>query len=318
MIGFQHQNVAQEMYLAALSSHWNQEAIREHSVWLSRDPMAEEKMLVDPVIGHAIGQRCSQTAGRAWSVVAESSADPLGRMAAEVGKKSLGKLLNFTGARKLLARSFFHGGRRGRITLGDRVLALGDGVPRMWRVPIGIEDQDKFRYRKKIHRERLEVTAHWQRYELVGDLQHQWINVSDAEANLLIDHVHGDEESTLGYGRALREAMGWHWFALRHTNNEALKAVDRYARGLTVARIDGLKDGESGKPNMETARTWLKMLAKAREGTELVLDKRDEVEVLTGGMEGYQIILEFRREIKAELMTLILSANLPHRCERGR
>ncbi len=40
-------NAAPELYLSALTSAWHREKVRHPSLWLARDPDAEEQMLRD-------------------------------------------------------------------------------------------------------------------------------------------------------------------------------------------------------------------------------------------------------------------------------
>ena len=61
------QNQSQNLYVRALSAAYrNNVQIYDPSLWLARDPEAEEKMLRDADIAHAVGYRRHLIAGRNW------------------------------------------------------------------------------------------------------------------------------------------------------------------------------------------------------------------------------------------------------------
>ena len=140
-------NTSQQLYLRALSQVWrNGVQVYEPSVWLQRDPEAEDKMLRDPDIAHAVGYRRHLIAGRQWQIQPrrQSQRAPIAVM---VATELLESIKRFTEARFKLARAFFSGARYGRIHGEFRKLTIGDGKARWWWVPVRIEDVDKRFYR---------------------------------------------------------------------------------------------------------------------------------------------------------------------------
>lgn len=305
-------NYAQELYLTSLTGAYRRSKIRYPSLWSGRDPEVAEKMLRDATIGQAVRHRCLLVAGRDWDLTPMNPKDPMSDLSVAVGRALLKCIKKFTDSRRTLARAFFHGSRYAVIHLHKKILDIGDGKRREWMVPVRLEDQNRFRYRKVIddpHAEK--VTAHWEKWEILGKDGGQWKDVKAREARLIIGHVFDDTEEGLGYGRGLQEALGWPWYALTHTNQETLGAIERFARGWIVARVDKAAHAESGLPNTEVVKEWTKKLEQMQGKHVMVLSKDDTIEVLKGSSEGYQMLDNFVQRLENMVDRLVLAAKLP-------
>jgi hypothetical protein len=185
-------------------------------------------------------------------------------------------------------------------------------------VPIKLEDQDQFRYRK-VQKDPYadKPTAHWERWNILGKKGGQWVKVTRREAVRLIGHVYNDDESSLGYGRGLREALGWPWYAKTHVGQETIGAIERFARGWIHAKVSGARHAGTALPNTEVVNQWRKKLELMQSRHVLVSDKDDDVKLITGSMEGWQMLTDFRKELKNTILTLVLSANLPTSADKG-
>ena len=216
-------NQAQQVYTRALSSAWrNGVQLHDPSLWLFRDPEVEEKMLRDADIRHAVGYRRHLIAGKDWALVPRDETSPLSDLSVHVGTTLLKEVEGFTQARMNLARAFFSGARFARIHGEPRVLDLGDGKKRTWWVPTRIEDLDKRMYRVVPNNDGGSLSAHWERWN-VGAAEYDVETRFDAVHT--IKHVYQDDEASLGHGSALREALGWWWYAKEHVFQESLAAV---------------------------------------------------------------------------------------------
>jgi len=308
-------NQSQQLYVRALSSAYrNNVQLFDPSVWLLRDPDAEESMLRDADIAHAVGYRRHLIAGRQWALTPRHDGNDGGDLAVEVGTELLGCIRHFTQARLNLARAFFSGSRFARIHGTPRVMSIGDGRPRTWWVPVRLEDCDKRMFRvvpkidgKKIH-------AHWERWNIASQ---DWEVETIADSVATIRHVYQDDQATLGHGRALREALGWWWYAKEHVFQESLQAVERFAQGIIAAKVDGIRDAETGLPNAELIADWTDVLTDLRSRHVLVFDKSDDVEIISGNSEGYQLLKDIRGELRSTIFTLVLGANLTTGASEG-
>lgn len=303
-------NQSQQLYVRALSSAWrNGMQLHDPSLWLLREPELEEKMLRDADIAHAVGYRRHLIAGRQWTVTPRSDASPRAPMAVAVATELLDSIKHFTSARFNLSRAFFSGARFAKIHGQMRTLTLGDGIARTWWVPRRLEDIDKRQYRivSNVDPNSGEISAHWEKWH-VG--RQDWEIETLEDAATTIRHVYQDDQSQLGYGKALREALGWWWYAKTHVFQESLQAVERFAQGVLTAKIDGIRDGESGLPNTELIEAWSNVLEDLRSRHVLVYDANDQIEHVQMNSEGWQLLGDMRAELKSAIFTLVMGANL--------
>ncbi|HXI82080.1 MAG TPA: DUF935 family protein [Verrucomicrobiae bacterium] len=306
---------SQSLYVRALSSAWrNGVQLYDPSLWLLRDPDAEEKMLRDADIAHAIGYRRAIVAGLDWSCSPLIPNSPRADLAVSVGTDLLKSIRHFTQARDNLARAFFSGARFARIHGEVRTRDFGDGRPRQWWCPVRLEDMDKRMFRIVPKNDGKTITAHWERWD-VARQEFRVETVDDAVHT--IRHVYQDDEGSLGYGRALREALGWWWYAKEHVFSESLKAVERFAQGIIAARVEGVRDAATNLPNVELIREWQNVLEDLRARHVLVYDSADQVETIQMNGEGWQLLKTIRDEIRATIFTLVLGANLPTSADKG-
>lgn len=307
---------SRELWVRALSSAWRSGVqLYDPSVWLARDPEAEEKMLRDADIAHAVAFRRHLIAGRQWTLQPLEKESPRGPVAVGVGAGLLGCIRHFTGARLNLARAFFSGARFARIHGEARIMRIGDGRLRTWWVPTHLEDLDKRSFRivpDKVGSGPL--TAHWQRWDVGAS---QWKDQSVADARETIRHVYQDDQGSLGYGRGLREAIGWWWYAKENIFHESLQAAERFAQGIITAKIDGARDANSGLPNEEVIERWTEVLTDLRSKHVLVHDSSDTIEAIQVGGEGWNLLKDLRAELRTTIHTLILGANLTTAASEG-
>lgn len=310
-------NQSQSLYTRALSSAWrNGIQLYDPSLWLTREPELEEKMLRDADIAHAVTFRRHMIAGRQWSVLPKNPEHERAPMAVAVGTTLLNEIRGFTAARFNLARAFFSGARFARIHGTTRQLALGDGKVRTWWVPTRLEDVDKRMYRIVPHKEAEtdKLCAYWERWDVD---QQKWCVETRRDAMHTIRHVYQDDQSTLGHGRGLREALGWWWYAKEHVFQESLQAVERFAQGILTAKVDGARDAATGMPNTELITAWKDVLEDLRARHVLVYDSSDEVSSVSVSGEGWQLMSSIRAELRSSIHTLILGANLTTAASEG-
>lgn len=310
-------NQSQSMFTRALSRAWrNGTQLHDPSVWLLRDPEIEEKMLRDADIRHAVGYRRHQIGGKDWVVMPSREGSPRSDVAVHVGTELVKCIKHFSQARLNLARAFFSGARFARIHGEPRVMDIGDGVERTWWVPTRLEDLDKRMYRIVPEREEDGVTlgAHWERWNIGAN---DWNVETKVEAVQTIRHVYADDQAALGHGSALREALGWWWYAKTHVFQESLQAVERFAQGIIHAKVDGARDATTQLPNDEVIDAWSDVLSDLRARHVLVSDKNDDIEVISGSSEGHQMLSDIRKELRNTIYTLVMGANLTTAADEG-
>ena len=310
-------NQSQQLYIRALSSAWrNSIALHDPSLWLLQDPEMEEKMLRDADIAHAVSFRRHLIAGRRWTCIPRIPNSPRAPMAVSIATELCEGIKHFSQARMNLARAFFSGARFARIHGCRRQLALGDGRIRSWWCPVRIEDMDKRMYRivPTTDPQTGNIKAHWERWSIGRE---DWEVESVQDAVNTIRHVYQDDQATLGHGRALREALGWWWYAKEHVFQESLQAIERFAQGIITAKVDGARDAASGLPNTELINQWRDVLEDLRARHVLVYDSSDQVETVSMDSSGWQLMSSIREELRSTIFTLVLGANLTTAADKG-
>lgn len=312
-------NQSQQLYVRALSSAWrNRTQLYEPSLWLLRDPETEEKMLRDADIAHAIGFRRHLIAGRQWQIQPGFAESPKSQLAVGVATDLIRQIEAFTTARMNLARAFFSGARFARIHGELRRMSIGDGRPRLWWVPVRLEDQDKrmFRIRPTGAESGADdqLRAHWQQWHLTKS---DWVDMTADDAAHTIRHIYQDDQASMGYGRALREALGWVWYAKEHVFAESIQTVERFAQGILRAKVDGARDAETGLPNEALIAAWQEVLENLRSRHVLVHDAADEIDTVQMDSSGWELLKTMRDELRQMIFTLVLGANLTTAANSG-
>lgn len=314
-IELRSRNQSQNQWVAAYSSNWHDGIpVFDPSLWLLRDPDAEEKMLRDADIAHAVGFRRHLIAGQRWSCRPCDEESEEAVRAAEVAETLLRNIKHFSSARVALARAFFSGARFARIIGEPRILSLGDGKPRVWWVPTMLQDQDKRMYRPVADSDGVTVTAHWERWDVA---KMQWVTQTIEESIHTIRHVYQDDQSTLGHGRALREALGWWWYNKTHVLHESVQAAEKHGQGILKAKINGLRSGTSEEDNEKRIQTWLRRLEEMRGRHVIVHDDQDDIEVVSQSGTGWNLLKELRDEARTSVATLVLGANMNTQASEG-
>lgn len=308
-------NQSRDLYVRALSQAWQSNIqLHDPSLWLNRDAEVEEKMLRDADIAHAVQYRRHLIAGQNWTLLPLKINSPRSPMAISVATELISQIKHFTQSRLNLSRAFFSGARFARIRGEMRKLTLGDGVERNWWVPTRMEDLDKRMFRIVPASSEGNITATWEHWN-VGKMKWETETVNDSLNT--VRHVYQDDQASLGHGRALREALGWWWYAKEHIFQESLQAVERFAQGILTAKIDGARDAQTGLPNTALISSWTSVLEDLRARHVLVFDKDDEVETVNVSSSGWELMRDLRAELRSTIMTLILGANLTTSASSG-
>lgn len=313
-------NQAQQLYVRALSAAYRVSTqVFVPSVWLIKDPEAEEKMRRNADIGHALSLRQSMVAGRQWNLTPRVKNHERSAMALHVGQELMDSIPKFTHARRMLALAFFSGSRFARIHGEHRKLKIGDGKTRVWFVPTRIQDMDWRRFRIKVDQDgRIpgeQPKAHWQFWDVFGNGDFEPLTKEDAHQ--IIRHTYEDDESTLGYGRALREQLGFWWYTIEHVINESMMAAEKHGGGILRAKVEGARDAETGLPNSEVIRAWVATLEDLRGRHVLVHDAADEVDVIQPSGTGWAMFKELREEARNTITKLILGAHMNTNATKG-
>jgi phage gp29-like protein len=305
---------ASQTYVRALTAAFRSGVeIHDPSVWLGKEHELEDKLMRDADIAHAVLHRAHMVAGRRWNIEPRNDGSPLASLAVHVGTELLGAIEQFTSARLNLSRAFLSGQRFGYVHGRPVVLPLGDGRLRTWWVPTRIEDMDKRFLRIATSNADGKIAARWQRWNIEAS---EFQDLTPAQSTRLIRHTYQDDQSSMGHGRGLREALAWWWYAKQHVFEESLQASERFGQGILSAKIDGARDAD-GMPNLEVIEATARKLQDLMARNVIVTDKQDVVEFIQTAGEGWQLMKDLRDEFRSTIYTLVLGANLTTSANEG-
>lgn len=288
-----------DLYPRDLSNAYQGPRIYDPGWALSKDPEADDKLLRDTVIAALVRQRKHKVAPLKWRM--EPGDDtPAAKKYAKTIEGMLKRIDGFAEARFNLAdaelKSRAYAFIRGQYQPDN----FGDGFTRLWWVPRQLVDMDRRRFRRVVECRKPLRTA-WELWDVEN---RKWCRITAPE--VFVKHVYDDDESNLGYGRGLMDSLYLYWRAKSVVLEEGLAGVERWARGALIAKIDGLRESVTGKTNAVVAQEFLDTLDKMRGRHAMAFDKQDEVEPLTGGMEGHQMVQDFLRYLDGAVERLLL------------
>lgn len=305
-------SVASDMYAWALTaayrSGWR---LFDPDYALSRDPDIYEKVRRDPVIGQAIEERLHAIAARSWTIEPSRSDVEEDVRLAGIFEDVVRKIQRFSEARYELASAVIRNRTYAYIEGSRRVLRIsGISKPLALWTPTRLRDVD---------RRRIRIVPEWSGYgenrklgtflEMFSVIKEAWIRIENPE--WFIRHVYNDEEARLGHGRGLLEAIYFYNYAKQIALREGLQGLERWAQGLAILKMDGMRKGSKQKPNSAVANAWLTAIEKTKARHALVVDQKDEVDVKFPSGEGHKIVIEILRYLDDAMTRLITGAVLP-------
>ena len=259
----------------------------------------------------------TKIAGGRWNCVPRREDHPKADLAVAVATELVDSIHKLADGLANLSYAFLPGPRFSRIHGEPHQLKLGDRLERTWWVPKELEDMDKRSYRKVVHGDNSSQTitgAHWERFWFGPG---EWRPEKVLDARRTINHIYRDTQATLGFGKPLREALGWHWYALTHIFQESLQAAEKVGQGTTVVQMNGMRDQKTQLPNETAMQAMIDVIEDMRARHILVLDQADTIQHLEGASSGWQVLTTLRQEIKSSIYTLILGANLTTSADQG-
>lgn len=287
-------------------------------LWLSDPDYAHQqdwdawaKIRRDATLGHLIERRQHAAAGEEWQLV-PASERPVDQRAAEIMTDLLQRLRRFHQARKNMAEAIFRGSSWAFVNWRREWVTVKGDRPRMWLVPRRLDHVDRWRFRIQRVDPNVpssgQIETVWKFYSLG---QQQWIDLTPEMQRLFIRVTFADLEETLGYGRGLLQAIFFYWRSKVIALTQGLVGLERWSMGILKGAVDGNRPGSVGRSNDDIRDQFKDELVKHRAEHVIIHDKNDEVEVLTGGSEGSQIVQSLLEYLDRGLTQLILHSVRP-------
>jgi len=291
----QIRSVQDQIYDAMLSSSYRTSFVYDQSYALFKDPDIFEVIMRDASFAGSI-DRFQNSVVRPWRVEApKGTRNPQSKKVARIVEAALRESLLFDDMRKRLALGRVLGRAYEYCNWEVRNVALA-GFPAMdWMVPVSFENIDRRRVRwvpkwgeDGVYSGTNEGPLTTKRH-LYSVQRSKWLEMSRDFRDALIEDIYPMEEARLGTGRGCADMFYIYAYYKAIFLQKLSQGVDRWANGMLVGKIDSSRLASLPKTSGAIQTAMQTVLQTARSEHVIVLDKADEIEVITGGTEGYQM-----------------------------
>lgn len=313
-----------DKYTAELASAVSSTRIESPSFAEFKDPDIWTKMRRHPDFEALFQMRRRMFAATKLTVQPRGD-DWADQVLASIVEQMLLKIRKFKSARYNLAEAPFRGSSyallEGKLITWSPTIPTPSGgeiqlAPQKWWVPTLLKHIDRSRLelrevagsktpqRNRMRNRGTNKNLQWHLFSVV---RHKWEPVHPD--TVIVKHTYEDTEDALGYGHGLIEALYYSWWVMTTIEREGLQGVARWAQGVLMAKIDGLRQGS--KINQQLANDVLTMLRKVSSKNYQVWDKNDEVTNLPGPGQGHQMVRDFRQDFFNSALRLVMGSILP-------
>lgn len=321
-------NPASDLYTRAISSTYKYGIrIYDPDFGLARDPDLFEKLMRDPEIKSAMELRLHKVAAKDWTIVPASD-EMIDKTLASVVKDGFQRIQRFAMTRYELAKAIFQARAYQFVNCEDVFASLGGMTAQTWSLPISCKDIDKKRFDYvPVNEANRDMKAGGQDklkapggvsdsgtdisvYERLWSVSRsQWEQVVRPE--FFIRMVYDDEESRLGYGRGLSEALFFFWRFKCIALEQGMAGLERWAQGLLIASIEDTRVGSTDKSNEEIRDAYMAILKQMRSQHTMAISNKDKIEVLEPTGQGNTLVLEMLRYFDEAMCKVILGSIRP-------
>lgn len=310
-------NPQAQQFVALISSLYrNLTPLYDPDAALLEDANAWSKVLRDDRFRSFISMRLAKVARLTWTM--EPASDRIEDInAAASVEPFLREIPLFTSSRRHFAKFAFWGrshawieGRRDWRVAGVSA-TLPDGLLAEWWSPTFIRPLDK---RQVIYRPKRVKTAEGNEVvgveTLLGTID-AGVHAPMAHPECLVTCVYDDEVERLGHGRGLLETLYHVYWIKGIVRRIGLSGLEKWAHGIVAAKVDASARSGTDDDTESLAQTFLDTLQAMRSDGTIVVDSRDEVEVLSINGEGGNLVMKWLAYCDEGAAQLILGSIRP-------
>ena len=283
-------SVSDQLYGYALSSAYRRSFVYDPSYALSKEPDIWEIVRSDVGFSASIDRYTNQVT-KPWHVeAAKKSKDEKDQQYAEIVSDAIGQIYDFDNARRVMSEAAFLGRRYSFIESERRHISLGGEKEMEWIVPTTLKDVDRRRFRWVPTEKDGKRTT---KLSFFNTISMQWVEVTPAFRQALIEFIWYNTEDRVGYGRGWLESI---YFAHYMKSNTIVKigdGVDRWAKGIWLGKLDGLRNASTDQTNTDLVEGMKTMLRSMRNDNIGIIENVDDIQVIETSGTGHQIAMEF-------------------------
>ncbi len=310
-------NPQAQQFVALISSLYkNLAPLYDPDAALFEDANAWSKILRDARMRAFISMRLAKVARLTWAM--EPASDSVVDMnAAATVEPFLRGIPLFTSARRHLSKFAFWGRSHGWIEgrRDWRVAGVSekfpDGLLAEWWTPTLLRPLDK---RQVIYKPERKKSAEGREVVSVETL----LGTIDGGVHRAMEHpeclitcVYDDEVERLGYGRGLLETLYHLYWVIGVVRRIGLSGLEKWAHGIVAAKVDGSARQGTDETTEELAQSFLDTLLAMRKDGVMVVDIKDDIEVLSISGEGGVLTLKWLADCYEAAAQLCLGSIRP-------
>lgn len=298
-------SVHDQLYGYALSSAFRSAWVYDPSYALHREPDIWEMVRNDANTASAI-DRSNRAIIRPWRISPfDGSRDEGDQRIARVVQDGLRHIDRFNARRRRIAEAKLLG-RTYAVSLWRRRRAALGGLREMdWWVPVQLVDVDRRRFHWAVDwsedRTR-KVSVHLEMYDTDAGI---WKPVPQELRDCMIEFVYNDTEDRVGYGRGLLEAVYFAHYMKTVTFEKISQGIDRWANGIWIGTIDGLRGASTDKTNEDLRAGMKTVLQDMRSNNQAIVENVDDIKVIETSGTGHQISMDFLRYLDESIERLL-------------
>lgn len=298
---------ARDLYVRALANAYRYGVLPDPSFALGQDINIYELVRRDAVIKHVMDLRRHAVAGSDATTLPGDETEA-GKQASKVGQALLDRIANLHSAKLDLADAVFNGSAFAKIEGHREILRLCDGKARSWFVIDRLHHIDRRRVSMRRPQGSDPNASHVLHVASIRE-GGAWKPVEHPE--WLVQHVYDDQESSLGHGRGLMDALFVSWFAKTQAFEQGMEAMERWAQGMSVLLLDPDRVGSGDQRNDLLVQQAIDTFERHKSRHVLVGMKGDELSLLEGPGQGHQIATWWVTYLDNSITRLVLGALLP-------
>lgn len=280
--------------------------VRDPDFPLKQDAAIYELLRKDPITSLVIMLRRLLVAGEKVDIMPASDR-PVDIEAAKIDEELiLGNIENYAKGRFNLAWGVIAGHGLALLVGEMKSLPIG-GQMRDWWVPTRLIDIDKRRYDAVL----VEGDNGAMKYEhrLWSWVRHQYEIIQHPE--WYVSFRYDSTEGQLDRGRGISTDMYFYAYAKRRLWQSALRRAAKLAEGMRIHKLNGLREGSTGKTNLAVLKTAKNNLKKTMSEHDMFIDKEDEIDVMDAKSQASGEILELINLADNGIARVGLGAVLP-------
>lgn len=287
-------SVSDNLYDYALSSAYRSAFVYEPSFALARTPDVWEIVRNDVSFSASFERYCNNVT-KPWHVEApKKSKDENDQRYAGIVEDALGQIFDFDTSRWVLSEAAFLGRKYAFIESERRSISLDGNEEMDWIVPTFIKDIDRRRFRwvpsvtmAGPDQTRTTKLAFW------NSVSGQWQDVAPEFRTALIEFIWYNTEDRVGYGRGWLEPIYFAHYMKTGTIQKVADGIDRWAKGIWVVALDGLRNASTGKTNDDLLAGAKTMIQTMRSDNIGVIEKVDDIKVWESTGTGHEMGMSF-------------------------